>query len=143
MFLAFTRDDEEAPGNAQRELDEALSDAVSDDVAHAASIGPTLELPGRGYVLLRADVREFTDPNWVDTAGLGWFYGHGPTPNILWPADRSWFLGSEIDFDSTLIGGSRALIDAILSSDDLEAAEVAEDTDLTITGDAINPLPSP
>ena len=42
-----------------------------------------------------------------------------------------------------LVGGSRALIDAILSSDALEAAEVTEDTDLTITGDALNPLPSP
>lgn len=50
-------------------------------------------------------------------------------------------VASEIDFDSTLIAGSRALVDAILASDELEAAEGTEDTDLTITADFVNPLP--
>ena len=137
--IAFTRVDHESDGDAQQELEEASRNAVSDDVAHAASIGPTLELPGREYVLLTADVRELTDPSWVSTAGLGWFYRHGPTPNILWPADRAWFLGSEIDFDSTLVGGTRAFIDAIVAHPLLEAAEVTADTDLTINADPINP----
>ncbi|WP_412736579.1 hypothetical protein [Krasilnikovia sp. MM14-A1259] len=27
------------------------------------------------------------------------------SPNLLWPADRAWYVASEIDFDSTLVGG--------------------------------------
>lgn len=30
--------------------------------------------------------------------------------NLMWPADRSWFLAKEIDFEVTLIGGSTELI---------------------------------
>jgi hypothetical protein len=33
-------------------------------------------------------------------------------PSLIWPADHSWFVASEVDFDSTLVGGSRELIDA-------------------------------
>lgn len=32
------------------------------------------------------------------------------------PADRSWFVASEVDFDSTLVGGSAELIKAIVES---------------------------
>lgn len=45
------------------------------------------------------------------------------------------------DFDSTPVGGSRAIVDAVLSDERLEVAEVTADTDLTITGDRINPSP--
>lgn len=48
--------------------------------------------------------------------------GLAPTsPSLIWPADRSWFLASEIDFDSTLVGGTKDLADAILASEELEA----------------------
>lgn len=137
--LTFTRIGDESAEDAQREAEQALLDAVSDGVARAAGVGPTLELPGREYVLLAADVRELTDESWAQAAGIGWRYRYGPTPNILWPADRAWFLGSEIDFDSTLVGGTRALIEAIVAHPQLEAAEVTADTDLTIFADAVNP----
>lgn len=57
--------------------------------------------------------------------------------NLWWPADRAWFVSSEIDFDSTVVAGSRALVDAVLASD-LEALEVTADTDLSIVGDTLN-----
>ena len=114
--------------------------SVDPQVAAAAVDGPRLALPGREYVLLSADAREFVDPEWTRTAGIGWHGGfRGPTPNILWPADRSWFLATEIDFDSTVVGGSHELVGDILSNPQLEVAEVTEDTDLSSMGDRINP----
>lgn len=132
-YLTFTSDDESAPAP------DVELPSVDPEVSVALLRGPLLDLPGRRYVLLATDVRELTDPNWVHTAGLGWHYGFGPTPNLLWSADRAWFLASEIDFDSTLIAGSRALIDAIVAHPKLEAAEVTEETDLSSTADTVNP----
>ena len=58
---------------------------------------------------------------------------------MWWPADRSWFVASEIDFDSTLIGGSADLCDALLGHQQLEALEVPPEGVLSVTGDTINP----
>ncbi len=65
------------------------------------------------------------------------------TPNLIWPEDRAWFVQSEYDFDSTVIGGSRDLIDAILASPDLEAWEVDGEVSLTEDADKLNPVPDP
>jgi hypothetical protein len=59
-------------------------------------------------------------------------------PNLIWPADRSWLVHSEIDFDSTLVGGTRALIDALMSASDLEAWEVERGDSLEARADKIN-----
>jgi len=59
-------------------------------------------------------------------------------PNLIWPEDRAWFVASEYDFDSTLVGGSRELIDAILDSPDLEAWEVDPEVSLQDDADKIN-----
>ncbi len=70
-----------------------------------------------------------TDPFWRDA------------PSLIWPADRSWFVASEVDFDSTLVGGSRALVDALLAAPNLEVHEVQPDTKLTAFSDKLNPVP--
>jgi hypothetical protein len=72
-----------------------------------------------------------TDPFWRDS------------PNLIWPADRSWFIASEVDFDSTLVGGSRALIGALVAAADFEVLEVEPDTLLTAFSDKLNPVPKP
>ncbi len=61
-------------------------------------------------------------------------------PNLIWPDDRAWFVQSEYDFDSTLLGGSAALV-AELLDDDLEVLEVETTTLLTAFSDELNPLP--
>ena len=48
----------------------------------------------------------------------------GHSPNLWWPADRAWCVGTDIDAQSTFVGGSRALIDALLHSEALETFEV-------------------
>jgi hypothetical protein len=69
--------------------------------------------------------------------------GWGQAPNLIWPEDRAWFVATEYDFDSTLVGGSRELIDAILASPHLEAWEVDPDVSLQADADKINPVPDP
>ncbi|GAA4844435.1 hypothetical protein GCM10023221_23380 [Luteimicrobium xylanilyticum] len=116
--------------------------SVDPEITSAADDGPLLELPGRDYVLLDATTDELVDGSWTRTSGLGWYRGlPGASPNLLWPADRAWSVASEIDFDSTLVGGTRALVEEILADEALEAFEVTEDDDLTWTGDAVNRVP--
>lgn len=142
VLFSATGMDAAAARDAEQAFLAEVSASVDPEIAAAVMQGPRLVLPGREYVLLAADVHEFADPGWATTAGIGWHGAFtGPTPNLLWPADRAWFLATEIDFDSTLIGGSRELLDDILANRQLEAAEVTEDTDLGWTGDTINPVP--
>jgi hypothetical protein len=103
---------------------------------HYVRSGPELALPGREYALYRGSLSALRDPHWRRVSG--WDTRWDETLNLAWPDDRGWFVASEIDFDSTIVGGSRALIDRVLASA-LETAEVTETTDLSSLGDRINP----
>lgn len=59
-------------------------------------------------------------------------------PNLIWPADHSWFVVSEVDFDSTLVGGSVELIKEIVESPKLEAWQVKPTDSLAYDADKIN-----
>jgi hypothetical protein len=96
--------------------------------------GPKLRLPGRDYLLFRGPLRAALRTGHQVTAD--WFSPQ--SPNLLWPDDRSWCLATEIDVDSTLVGGSPELIDAILRAPGLDAWPVAPTDDLTLGGDTVN-----
>jgi hypothetical protein len=49
----------------------------------------------------------------------------GHSPNLWWPSDHAWCVGTEIGFNSTFVGGSRSFIAAVLASEELEAFEVS------------------
>jgi hypothetical protein len=59
-------------------------------------------------------------------------------PNLIWPADHSWLVASEVDFDSTLVGGSAELIQAIVDSPKLEAWRVEPTDSLAADADKVN-----
>jgi hypothetical protein len=59
-------------------------------------------------------------------------------PNLIWPADRSWFVQSEYDLDSTLVGGSRELVESLMASPELETWEVERSDSLEAWADKIN-----
>jgi len=61
------------------------------------------------------------------------------SPNLLWPADRAWFLASEIDFNSTLVAGDTDLIADILACPALELWPVRPHDSLGSDGDTVNP----
>ena len=47
------------------------------------------------------------------------------SPNIWWPEDRAWCAITEVDGYSSYVGGTRACIDAVLASSELETIEVS------------------
>jgi hypothetical protein len=55
------------------------------------------------------------------------------SPNLLWPVDRSWFLASEVDLDSSILCGSGELCEAALHSSEIEALPVGPDDVLAVT----------
>jgi len=56
----------------------------------------------------------------------------------MWPSDRSWYLATEVDFDSTIIAGDKSLNAELLAHPELEALQASVDLDLTCFGDTIN-----
>lgn len=98
---------------------------------------PLLKLPpaaGRDYLVLMGPLSAASQLR--DPEGK---HGLSPTsPNMIWPSDRAWFIASEIDFDSTLVGGSAKLMDAIVDNPAFEAWPVAPADSLTVNSDTIN-----
>jgi hypothetical protein len=88
-----------------------------------------VELPHRGYVLLAGALPAALEIRW------------GPfrqSPNLFWPADRAWCAASELDFDSTLVGGTAELIESILETPALDAWPIQADSSLAVDADRIN-----
>jgi hypothetical protein len=95
---------------------------------------PRLCLPHREYLLFRGRPRAALDMGWQGSA-----HGFAPqSPSLFWPADRSWCVGTEIDFDSTLVGGSEDLVNAVLAAPGLDAWPVGPADDLSAVGDRPN-----
>jgi len=109
------------------------------------SEGPRLELPARGHVLFRGGIAELADPAWV--LDVPWrdrvseAHGFPPdaqTPSIIWPADRAWVSITEVDHDSTIVGGTPALVAALASDPRLEAHEIPAGATLFFDSDEVN-----
>jgi hypothetical protein len=81
----------------------------------AAPPGPRVEIPGRSLAL-------FAGPIEAASAFMG--FPTNQSPNLWWPRDHAWCVASEIDFCSTYLGGSRALVERVLADESLEAIPV-------------------
>lgn len=116
---------------------------------------PKLELPyGRDHVVARGRLSAVDQIRRSASSGFRLVFveegeetppdpePHDPVwrvaPNLIWPADRSWLVVSEVDFDSTLVGGSRKLVDALVGDAELEVYEVEPDTSLAAFSDKLN-----
>lgn len=108
--------------------------AATPDVLEQALHTARLSLPGRGYLLFTGSLRAALDMG--DQVTDDFF--DPQSPNLVWPADRSWCLASEIDFDSTLIAGPVELIEAVLAAPALEAWPVGAGDDLSAFADHLN-----
>ena len=60
------------------------------------------------------------------------------SPNLWWPEDRAWFVATEIDFDSTFVGGTDELIAELVSDERLEALAIALSAKADSTADRVN-----
>ena len=96
--------------------------------------GPTFALPDRTYHLFAGPVDAALRIGHWSTRD--WFIPR--PPNLFWPDDRAWCVASEIDFDSTLIGGPARLVDDILEHEAFEAWPVEPSDSLAFDGDTVN-----
>ena len=78
----------------------------------AFEISKSLTASGRSYVLRKGAI----DSHVHDEPGFHSEY----SPGFWWPADRAWFVSTDIDSRSTYVGGSRELVDGLLADDLLE-----------------------
>lgn len=84
---------------------------------------PTFSLPGRHYYLfedhLDAAVRigHWNNKNWFTAQ----------SPSFFWPADHTWCVATEVDYDSTIIGGTGELIDQLCASQTIEVLQIPPD----------------
>jgi hypothetical protein len=93
------------------------SSRLADPVPSSVREGPRVVTPIREYFLVSGPIGaalrlgELTD----DMAD---------GPNLMWPKDRSWCAVTDIDLDSTYVGGSADLIQEIVTSSELEGVPV-------------------
>jgi hypothetical protein len=86
--------------------------------------GPRVRLPHRDYLLYRGPVETAL----INVADDPW----RQTPNLWWPQDRSWFVGSEIDLTCTYLAGRKGLVDELLASQTPEALPAYPDDPLNV-----------
>jgi hypothetical protein len=98
-----------------------------EDVEDAVQIGWD-----RKYVIYRGSLAAM--PQWRIDDRFSFFQ----PPNVWWPSDRAWFVGLEIDADSTHVGASDACAAALLRVESLETAQVSIDHRINVDGDLIN-----
>ena len=60
------------------------------------------------------------------------------SPNLWWPDDRAWFVATEIDFDSTFVGGEDRLIAGLVTDRRLEALPITLSTRADAAADRVN-----
>lgn len=96
---------------------------------------PRFELPGRRYFLAAGSIDDAASSvleEWVQQSASMW-----------WPDDRTWFVATEIDLDSTYVGGTRECIDALLAHPQIEALRARLSDGISIASDELNPTPPP
>ncbi|GAB3617391.1 hypothetical protein GCM10027416_19480 [Okibacterium endophyticum] len=127
---------EALPGRAHGQP-EPGSGVLTRDVA----VGPRFDLhgdTGRHYILFEAGANDFAGAAWPGRAPWADEVMGAHSPSILWPDDHSWVLATEIDFDSTLVAGTNALIRELVQTPALEVLPIRTDADLTWDGDGLN-----
>ena len=97
------------------------------------SDAPVLALPDRELWLVRGPVAMATRNLAAEP--------HEQSANLWWPADRAWCVVTDIDQQTTYVGGSAACVAEILGSHGLEAAPAGAGERITWDSDTVNPLP--
>jgi hypothetical protein len=98
-----------------------------------AGDAPLLELPAREHWLVRGPI-ELATANMAEEPSE-------QSVSLWWPADRAWFVATDIDLVTTFVGGSAACVADLVTHPGLEAAPVPADQRFTWDADTLNPLP--
>jgi hypothetical protein len=88
---------------------------------------PAFDLPQRSYLLVGGPIEAVLE-SVMDPPGIvvekGSLWPHYQSSGLSWRDDRAWSVASEIDLQSTYVGGSRKYIEGLLEGDRLETYEV-------------------
>lgn len=132
-----------AYGSAPVEVLDAVLDDCPDDtvIFHGVWSGyawpntspDVLRIPHREYQIFAGSKHAYTSWPGLNETGMA-------TANLVWPANHSWVVATEIDWMFTLVACSEAVADALLADPRLEAYRVDALDDLSFDGDVINPL---
>ena len=101
------------------------------DMVEELDDAPKVTIPQRAYYLFRGPLEAVPA---LAKAGPPW-----EAPNLWWPGDRAWCVATDIDLDSTYVGGTRECIDALLSDPALEVLPSRIDDRIDVGADEINP----
>ena len=96
-----------------------------------AGIRERVELPNRNYLLYIGAIDRALEPR-MDP------FPFDQSPNLWWPDDRAWFVATEIDFDSTFVGGEDRLIAGLVTDRRLEALPITLSTRADAAADRVN-----
>ena len=94
---------------------------------------PTLALPGREHWLVRGPIGLAA----ANMAIEPWEQG----PNLWFPADRAWYVASDIDLVSSYVGGSVDCIAEVLATAGIEAVPATPGQPVGDEADTVNPTP--
>jgi hypothetical protein len=100
-------------------IDGVETAGVPSDFSREVLDGPRVRRPDREYLLLEGPLDGALE---LGHHGDGFFFPQ--SPNLFWPDDRSWCAATEIDLDSTYVGGSAWLIREVLDDSRIEAVPV-------------------
>lgn len=99
--------------------------------------GPRVRLPGRDHLLFEGPLDAASEMGWWLTGVLV----SPQSPNLFWPDDHAWLVATDIDLDSTFIGGTMSLIDAVLEDSRWEAWPAQRTDPVWASSDDINRRP--
>jgi hypothetical protein len=109
---------------AQEEIDRALAEAREELAAERVECPDVepLDLPARRYYLWTGPLRSATA------------FRHQPDepPSLIWPEDRSWFVGVPIYTNEIAVAGATAVVDAVVADPRLGARRATPDDVLDI-----------
>lgn len=111
-----------AASRPERRERQAAERAVPPAFAPDVLAGPRVRIPNRDYLLFRGALSQAGQWGAADLSP-----GRPRrlnSPNLMWPADRAWFVATEIDQPWTGVGGSRLLVRDLLAARSLDAEEV-------------------
>jgi hypothetical protein len=96
--------------------------------------GPRVRLPQRSYFLLQGPLDAAMELGWM----LDVSHFSPQSPNLFWPNDHSWCVATEIDLDSSYVGGSKELVQRLVADEELEALVAAPEDPVDSRSDEIN-----
>jgi hypothetical protein len=100
------------------------NDLIPPALGHELMAMPRVRLPWRDYLLFRGPLSELA--RWghypMPSQHPDWFLTQ--SPSLIWPHDRNWCVATEIDHESTFVGGPETLIEALIADPLLEAWRV-------------------